>query len=291
MALNPEKIQFLIERIQNADTRSFGSSISQLFNYLEQAVKDNPVFDKYNNDRARWENWPGADHVSFQIWKMPAELEVAKSLSFDVYKTMSEHDDNGDKLSFHLYQQSHLSDNIYKINNAFLGYFSQVLDDIINANPEIDMAEPKKVTGNIAFIIHGHDTELKREVQLLLTNGGVNNIILHECPDKGRTIIDKLLEETQMAGYAIALLTPDDITETGDKRARQNVILEIGYFLGKLGKERNRMIVKGDLEIPSDLHGILYEKFDNAGAWKMKLLKEMLAVGIFVDIQNAIEKF
>jgi predicted nucleotide-binding protein len=69
------------------------------------------------------------------------------------------------------------------------------------------------------------------------------------------------------------------------------VILEIGYFLGLLGKERIRMIVKGEVEIPSDLQGILYEKHDKSGAWKIKLLKELQAVGIYVDIQAAINEF
>jgi len=77
----------------------------------------------------------------------------------------------------------------------------------------------------------------------------------------------------------------------GINRARQNVILEIGYFLGKIGKERLRIIVKGDVDIPSDLQGVLYEKHDSNGAWKMKILKELQAVGIYVDLQSVINKF
>jgi predicted nucleotide-binding protein len=291
MALNPEKIQFLINRIQNADYRTFSSSINQLFHYLDHQIKDNPIFEKYEKDRTNYEEWPGENHLILSKWDMPSDLEDAKSLAYDIYKSMGEQSDNGDKLSFHLYRQSHYTDNINCANNDFLGYLELALEDIINANPEIDIREPKKVEGRIAFIIHGHDNELKRELQLLLNNAGVNSIVLHEQPDKGRSIIDKLHDETQLAGYAIALLTPDDITEKGDKRARQNVILEIGYFLGKLGKERIRMIVKEDIEIPSDLQGILYQKFDESGAWKIKLLKEMQAVGIYVDIQNSIDKF
>ena len=62
--------------------------------------------------------------------------------------------------------------------------------------------------------------------------------------------------------------------------------MEIGYFMGKIGKSRVRLILKGNIEIPSDLNGILYEKYDSGGAWKIKLLKEMQAVGIYVDIEN-----
>ena len=138
--------------------------------------------------------------------------------------------------------------------------------------------------------MHGHDNELKTEVQLLLTRAGVNNIVLHEQADKGRTIIDKLVEESSVSNYAIALLSPDDKLEDGSARARQNVVLEIGYFIGQLGKERVRLLKKGDTEIPSDLQGILYENYDPAGAWKMKICKELIAVGIFVDIQNIADK-
>lgn len=258
---------------------------------MEQEVKDNPIYDKYEKDRSRWEKWPGEDRASFQAWKMPDKLEDAKSLSYNIYRIMAEQHDNGDRISSYLYPQVHYTETIDKVNNGFLGYFTLALEEIIFANPEIDLAEPRKVSGKTAFIIHGHDNDLKREVELLLTDAGVNHIVLNEQPDRGRAIIDKMLDETKYSGYAIALLTPDDITEHGDKRARQNVIFEIGYFLGRIGKERIRMIVKDNIEIPSDLGGILYEKYDSKGAWKIKLLKEMQAVGIYVDIQNAIERF
>src|SRR5690606_6347130 len=119
---------------------------------------------------------------------------------------------------------------------------------------------------------------------------GVNNIVLHEQADKGRSIIDKLVGESNSSNYAIALLSPDDLISDGKKRARQNVILEIGYFLGRLGKERVRLLKKGEIEIPSDLHGILYENYDSAGAWKIKICKELLAVGIYVDMKAIVDK-
>ena len=140
------------------------------------------------------------------------------------------------------------------------------------------------------FIIHGHDDGLKTDVQLLLIRAGVNNIVLHEQADRGRTIIDKLVEESSPSNYAIALLSPDDILQDGTERARQNVILEIGYFIGRLGKERVRLIKKGSIEIPSDLSGILYENYDSAGAWKLKLCKELIAVGIYVDMEAVTNK-
>lgn len=140
------------------------------------------------------------------------------------------------------------------------------------------------------FIIHGHDESMKLNVQLLIERAGIEGVVLHEQLDNGRTIIEKLIGESIEAGYAIALLSPDDITDEGVFRARQNVILEIGYFIGLLGRDKVRMLVKGDIDIPSDLQGIIYEPFDKSGNWRLKLLKEIQGAGIKVDIDKVMAK-
>jgi predicted nucleotide-binding protein len=191
-----------------------------------------------------------------------------------------------------LFGQTHLEDNVYKFNQSFLDFFIKALEDILNAEPQISKGQQiNEITGDKIFIIHGHDKELKNEVQLLLYRAGVDDIVLHEQPDKGRTIIDKLIEESKDACYVIALLSPDDELANGTSQARQNVILEIGYFLGKLGKERVRLLKKGQVDIPSDLQGILYEVYDKDGAWRIKLLKEMKAAGISIDVDSVLKKF
>ena len=140
------------------------------------------------------------------------------------------------------------------------------------------------------FIIHGHDTKLKQEVQLLLSRVGLEGVVLHEQPDKGRNVIDKLIEESAGIEYAIAIMTPDDVMEGGIVRSRQNVILEVGYFMGKYGKNRLRLLRAGDVEIPSDLHGVLYQDVDESGAWKVKLLKEIKEVGLYIDLDEVLSK-
>ena len=145
--------------------------------------------------------------------------------------------------------------------------------------------------GNKIFIVHGQDNEMKREVQLLLTRAGLDDVVLHERPDRGRTIIDKLIQESKDACYVIALLSPDDELANGSSRARQNVIFEIGYFLGKLGKERVRLLKRGNIDIPSDLQGILYENYDTEGNWRMKILKEMKAFGVEINVDKVLEKY
>jgi len=289
MALNPELINFFIRNVQNANMKTFGSEVSHLFEHLNSEIKDNQVYDKYLKEREHWKDWPGEDTGQ---WSLPTTFEDAKSLVFNLYYTIGKLGEEGYSLPMDLTYSQHgnIDNAIHDFNKQFLDYFKKVLNEIITANPEIEDNKVEKIKGNTVFIIHGHDNGLKTQIQLLLTRAGVNNIVLHEQPDKGRTIIDKLVEESSNSNYAIALLSPDDMLFDGSKRARQNVILEIGYFIGRLGKERVRILKKGDIEIPSDLQGILYENFDSSGAWKMKLCKELIAVGIYVDIETVASK-
>ena len=113
-------------------------------------------------------------------------------------------------------------------------------------------------------------------------------IILHERPNQGRTIIEKFEQHAQV-GFAIALLTPDDVGGSNKDggnlkpRARQKVIFEFGYFIGLLGRNRVCALRKGDVEIPSDYDGVVYILLDDAEGWKIKLFKELKGAGIDVD--------
>ncbi len=162
-----------------------------------------------------------------------------------------------------------------------------VINEIISENHKPNSRNEEMIADTV-FIIHGHDHNLKVEVQLFLERGKVKNKVLHEVPDRGRTIIDKLVEETADARFAIALFTPDDITADQNLRARQNVILEVGYFIGKIGKSNVRMILKDQIEIPSDLSGILYEKYNEGSDWKINLIRELKAAGIEIDSEAAL---
>jgi predicted nucleotide-binding protein len=285
MALNPELIAFFKRNIRKSDITTFGAEVSHLFEHLNNEIKDNQVFENYRLNCKNWENWP--DRNSYLSWHIPSKFEDAKSLAFRLYNLIGEQGHYGYKVAAQLTQkyEGNINSSIQKFNDIFMDYLDEVLNEIIKANPEIESGQVEKVKGDIVFIIHGHDNEMKAEVQLLLARAGVNNIVLHEQTDRGRTIIDKLVEESKNANYAIALITPDDILNDGTKRARQNVVLEVGYFMGKLGKERVRLIKKGDAEIPSDLHGVLYENHDKSGAWKIKLCNELIAVGIHVNME------
>jgi len=287
MPLDTDEIEFYTKRIRESDQSTFSGAVTQLFNYLEANASENPVYLEYEAERENWAHW------SRPSWELPKELHETKSLSYDLYKSVVDLGDEGYRVPFNLFFQTIANVNaaIDKFNDTFLPYFDKALDDILDAEKKLVTTLEEYIMGDKIFIIHGHDNEMKREVQLLLNRANLEDIVLHECPDKGRGIIDKLIEESSSACYVIALLSPDDELADGQTRARQNVILEIGYFLGKLGKERVRLLKKGDIEIPSDLQGILYTPFDSTGSWRIKLLKEMKAVGIEVDVDEVIKKF
>lgn len=142
-------------------------------------------------------------------------------------------------------------------------------------------AKPPKTLSKRIFIVHGQDDGTKEAVARFVTSIGYEPVILHEQPSKGRTIIQKFRDEASDVGFAIVLMTPDDETTSGEKRARQNVILELGFFLGALGPDRVAAIVKGDLEKPSDFDGVVYIQFN--GSWKIDVAKELQAAGYDFD--------
>lgn len=143
----------------------------------------------------------------------------------------------------------------------------------------------------VVLIVHGHDEEMKKNVQLFINRCGLTDLVWMEEPDNSRTIIEKLTDDRHIPDYVIALMSPDDLLSNGSLRARQNVIFELGYYLCKLGRKKVRMLLKGDPEIPSDLQGVLYTRYDENGAWKMKLAKEMKDVGIVLDLEKVVDKF
>ena len=151
---------------------------------------------------------------------------------------------------------------------------------------------PERTFGDKIFIVHGHDEAAKHKLARFIADLDLTATILDEQPSKGQTIIDKFEEHADEAGFAIVLLTADDVGALKDKaealkpRARQNVILELGYFLRGLGRDRVRILYEENVELPSDIYGISYVLMDEHGAWKMKLSQEIASVGITVDMNK-----
>jgi predicted nucleotide-binding protein len=141
------------------------------------------------------------------------------------------------------------------------------------------------------FIVHGHDVQARETVARFVERLDLKAVILHEQPNKGRTIIEKF-EEYSAVPFALVLLTPDDVGSAKNEianqkgRARQNVVLELGFFVGKLGRNNVCALYKHGVEIPSDYQGVLYIEMDDAGAWQAKLVREMRAAGLSVDLNR-----
>ena len=148
--------------------------------------------------------------------------------------------------------------------------------------------------GDDVFIVHGHDEAAKLAMADFVKTFDLSPIILDEKANEGQTIIEKFEAHAGEAGYAIILLTPDDVGAAKDKandlkpRARQNVILELGYFLGALGRDRVCVLHKDKVELPSDIHGVLYVPMDSSNGWKFKLAREMKQAGLPIDLNKLV---
>ena len=182
------------------------------------------------------------------------------------------------------------------------------------SNPSISQANPS-ISGDKIFIVHGHDNGLKNEVARFLEKLKLKPIILHEQASEGETIIEKI-ERYSNVGFGIVLYTPCDkggLANDGalhlnsapslanppcDKgglandgaelrcRARQNVVFEHGYLIGKLERKNVCALVKDDVEKPNDISGVVYVSYDESGAWKIEIAKELKAAGYNIDFNK-----
>lgn len=153
---------------------------------------------------------------------------------------------------------------------------------------------PRALEGHRIFLVHGHDEALLQEAARFLEHLDQHVIILREQPNQGRTIIEKF-EDYSDVGFAVVLLTPDDrggpratLYDEQQPRPRQNVILELGYFLGRLGRTRVCCLYRDGVEVPSDYSGVVYVKLDSEGGWRLRLAREIKAAGLPVDMNKAL---
>jgi predicted nucleotide-binding protein len=154
-----------------------------------------------------------------------------------------------------------------------------------------DAVAPKAAGPRTVFVVHGRNARVRNAVTKCLKDLGFEPIILQDRPNKGRTIIEKF-EANANVEFAVVLLTPDDVGASASKpkklrrRARQNVILELGYFIGRLGRDKVCPILAPDVETPSDIHGVVYVPFDSKGLWRRTLAKEIRESGIAVEVSK-----
>lgn len=170
--------------------------------------------------------------------------------------------------------------------------FEVYLEEMQKEDEVDDLANNENKTeyvNNKVFVVHGHDGELKNAIARTLEKQGIEPIILSEQVNLGATIIEKF-EKNSDVKVAICLFTEDDLGKSKDDdnlkvRARQNVIFEAGYFIGKLGRENVVLLANREIEMPSDLFGVVYT--DNT-MWEIQVLKELREMGFAIDLNKVI---
>jgi predicted nucleotide-binding protein len=144
------------------------------------------------------------------------------------------------------------------------------------------------------FISYGHDEAAKTTVAKFVENLGLKVTDLHEQPHNDLTVIENLEKYADDTGFAIALLTPDDVGALKDEadrqlnpRARQNVLFELGYFLAKLDPNQVCLLYKEGVELPSGIRDVSYMPMDSTDDWQLKLGRIMRDAGLPVDMSQA----
>lgn len=227
-------------------------------------------------DHAATSSTPG-----FIVWKSKAERFLMKRFGSDSFEVKSFKD-----IRFTPSVATSNTDYSKKCKDGLVAaalIFQSYLDEMKeNSSSETTIAPPS--TYNKIFIVHGHDGELKHSVARIVEKQGIEAIILSEQANQGRTIIEKFEDYSDVDG-AICLFTSDDLGRVKSNpdeqpRARQNVVFEAGYFMGKLGRSNVVIIAEAGVELPSDMQGIVYTDKNN---WQFDVLKELKAMGYNID--------
>ncbi len=202
--------------------------------------------------------------------KESIELSSFKKIRFD---TVS--------LAGRAYEIQVCKDGLLAAASILNGYLREIEDE--NA----PLPSASNLSFESVFIVHGHDGELKEAVARIVEKQGIHAVILSEQVNCGKTIIEKFEEYSQVGG-AICLFTADDLSkvkssDTMQPRARQNVVFETGYFMGKLGRENVVVLADNGIELPSDLSGVVYTSTKN---WQFDLLKELKEMGYAIDLNK-----
>jgi predicted nucleotide-binding protein len=141
------------------------------------------------------------------------------------------------------------------------------------------------------FIVHGHDEAAKSKTARFIEKLGLKPIILHEQASGSKTVIEKI-ETYSNVGFGIVIYTPCDIGAKNEEkpniknRARQNVVFEHGFLIGKIGRENVCALVKDEIETPNDISGVVYVKMDEEEAWHLKIARELRNSGYEIDMNK-----
>ena len=173
----------------------------------------------------------------------------------------------------------------FRLGNKAYSYDDYEAENNMRTENTIKESGDNMVTSNKVFIVHGHDDEAILKIENFIRKIGLDPIILRDQASMGKTIIEKI-EEYANVGFAIVLYTRCDEMKDGKFRARQNVVFEHGYLIGKLKRNRVVALVKDEVEVPGDISGVVYISLDPNDGWKLKLIKELQAAGYEIDAKK-----
>lgn len=238
--------------------------------------------------------------------KLQTDSQKWAKFNFELLKRIFDNDSIAKECGDYLYSYHSLNSSPHQELQSLkdsIGSYNDKLDSVkerLILIPELNSSKSQTVIENVhnidkkigkdIFIVHGRNETFKIEVESFLKTLGLNPIVLHEKPNKGRTIIEKF-ENYSNVDFAIVILTSDDEGRIKNSsaefrnRARQNVILELGFFLGKLGREKVCVLYEAGIELPSDYDGVLYVSLNE---WHIKLAKEIKHAGIDIDLNKII---
>jgi predicted nucleotide-binding protein len=161
----------------------------------------------------------------------------------------------------------------------------------VEVEPIIAIKDDQQLNKSQVFIVHGHDDAAKNKTARFIEKLGLKPIILHEQASGSMTVIEKI-EAYSNVGFGIVIYTPCDIGAKKDNnpdlksRARQNVVFEHGFLIGKIGRENVCALVKDNLETPNDISGVVYVKMDDEDAWHIKIARELRNSGYEIDMNK-----
>jgi predicted nucleotide-binding protein len=284
------QINNVVLDLQSSDHQSYGhplAKLSRLLGHAELADANRILTEGLDLDAflAASDATQGSMVGSARLlW--PDNVQEELGLKLLLIRKLGENDESDFAFQFsHTFfyaGNSRIISAIHAMNRQLIMPFVRDYKAYVLSQGQTDIRLVRPLSNRI-FIVHGHDGEARETVARYLGDLGLEPVILHEQANRGRTIIEKV-EANSDVSFAVVLLTPDDVGRAKDNselepRARQNVLLELGYFIAKLGRGNVCALRRGSVEIPSDFAGVVWEDFDTGGAWRQKLARELRAAG------------
>ncbi|MCA0849657.1 TIR domain-containing protein [Salipiger thiooxidans] len=253
---------------------------------INESLKARVDFDAFVANSNQGGSMVGSGQLQ---WPLDKELEFG--LTLELIERAGRDPSWFEDFSSHWYYDGNkIVAGIRKINKSVLIPFARDYRNYLaNRAPTTSLRRGSDDRSKV-FVVHGHDEGPRESVARFLEKLGLEPIILHEQASRGMTIPEKLVAHSDV-NFAVVLLTPDDLGRSvaGEQlapRARQNVILELGYFVGRLGRDKVCALMKDGVEVPSDFVGTVYIKWDSGSSWKMELARELRAAGYEVDLNT-----